>query len=130
MSDIKKVRDYKKSRQPKPEITAAEHRANAEIVVNSLMPVIEKMTANPADIQPVAETFDDLLFEMRNGNQETTVRNGRQWSAGLLSVMTWLLSLSINLKSRQTFPKNLLLIIRAVRKIRRKSLLQILVKTK
>ena len=68
MSDIKKVRDYKKSRQPKPPISKAAHRANSEHIVDDLlMPIIEKMMANPADIQPVSESFEDLLFEMRNG---------------------------------------------------------------
>ena len=68
MSDIKKVRDYKKSRQPKPPISKAAHRANCEhIVDNLLMPIIEKMRKSPETIQPVSESFDDLLFEMRNG---------------------------------------------------------------
>lgn len=66
MSDAKRIRDYKKSRQPKPPISAAEHRANCERIVDDLMPIIEKMRKSP-DIQPVKESFDDLLFEMRNG---------------------------------------------------------------
>jgi hypothetical protein len=68
MSDIKKVRDYQKSRQPKPPISKSAHRANCEdIVDNLLMPIIEKMRKTPETIQPVAESFEDLLFEMRNG---------------------------------------------------------------
>lgn len=68
MSDIKKVRDYQKSRQPKPPISKAAHRANCEHIVDALlMPIIEKMRKKPETIQPVAESFDDLLFAMRNG---------------------------------------------------------------
>jgi hypothetical protein len=67
MSDAKKIRNYQKSRQPKPPISKAEHRANCEQIVDDLMPIIEKMRKSPADIQPVKESFDDLLFEMRNG---------------------------------------------------------------
>ena len=68
MSDIKRVKNYKKSRQPKPPISAAEHRANCEYLVDSLlMPIVDKLRKSPADIQPVHETFEALLDEMRNG---------------------------------------------------------------
>lgn len=65
MSDAKKIRDYQKSRLPKPPISKAAHRANCEdIVDNLLMPIITKMMKSPSDIQPVKESFQDLLDEM------------------------------------------------------------------
>lgn len=68
MSDAKRIRDYKKSRQPKPPISKAAHRANCEHIVDSLlMPVIEKMRNSPETIQPVADSYESLLAEMRGG---------------------------------------------------------------
>jgi hypothetical protein len=65
MSDAKRIRDYQKSRQPKPPISKAAHRANCEDIVDDLlMPIITKMLKSPSDIQPVSDSFEDLLSEM------------------------------------------------------------------
>ena len=62
MSDAKKIRDYQKSRQPKPEPSAAEHRANCENVVDLLMQVAAKIP-NP---HPVKESFSELFAGLRS----------------------------------------------------------------
>jgi hypothetical protein len=65
MSDFKKIRNYQKSRQPKPPISKAAHRANCEYIVDSLlMPVVDKLRNSPADIRPVSETYQELLAQM------------------------------------------------------------------
>jgi hypothetical protein len=68
MSDIKRVKNYKKSRQPKPPISPAEHRRQCEYIVDSwLMPVVDKLMKSPADIQPVSESFETLLAQIKTG---------------------------------------------------------------
>ena len=71
MSDIKKIRDYKKARQPKPEISKAHHRANINRDVELLTPIIDKVQKLPA--VPVAESLDDLLNELNNGVKRAPV---------------------------------------------------------
>jgi hypothetical protein len=59
---INKIREISGASQS--EITPEHHQKNVERVVDMIMSVYERLPANPA---PVAESFEELLDQMRNG---------------------------------------------------------------
>lgn len=71
MSNKKSVQNFRRTRaKVRPAISEAEHKFNCERITDSIMSVIDRLPANPA---PVAESFEELLDQMRNGVKRSPV---------------------------------------------------------
>lgn len=68
---LKQAENSVASKQP-PEITPEHHRANIDLAVSLLTPIVEKSAVNPA---PVSDSFDDLMKQFDNPKRSPVVVN-------------------------------------------------------
>lgn len=66
MSDIKKVRDFRKSRQPKRQPSPEAVKQARETFVNLLAPIVEKMMKSSETIRPVKESWSEIIDGINN----------------------------------------------------------------